>query len=423
MHLRRNVRNCAWGDPCWNVGRLVGVALLCGGCSWFSWLPWVDDKKDPDAPAELTTYKSEVKVERVWGATIGKGLGKQFMHMVPGVLSDHVFAADAYGYVEARERFKGKKLWSAQIGDDGKSMFSALNFMDKSDTSFVTGGVGAGEGLVLLGTTHAEVVALSAADGAQRWRAGVSSEVLSAPVTGDGLVYLQTSDGRLVALDAKDGARRWTFDTQVPALTLRGTGSPAFDSGMVLAGFANGKVGAFRAATGEPLWEQRVMLPQGRSELDRIVDVDGSPLITANAIYAASFQGRLSAIRPSDGSVLWERDTSSFVDLAHGYGNIYVVDDDSVITAIDQRTSSVAWEQRALFRRGLSAAAVVGSYLVVGDAEGYLHVLAQGDGRLVGRRKIDGDGIRSRAIVADNMVYLLGNGGKLDALTIKPISK
>ncbi len=363
MHLRRN------------VSRLVCLALLCSGCSWFSWLPWVDKKEDPDAPAELTNYKSEVKIDRLWSASIGKGLGKQFMRMVPGVLSDRVYAADGYGYVEARERFKGKKLWGVQIGNDGKGMFSALNIMDKSDTSFVTGGVGTGEGLVLLGTTHAEVIALSAVDGSQRWRVGVSSEVLSAPVTGDGLVYLQTSDGRLVALDAKDGARRWTFDTQVPALTLRGTGSPAFDSGMVVAGFANGKVGAFRAASGEPLWEQRVMLPQGRSELDRIVDVDGSPLITANAVYAASFQGRLSAIRPADGTVLWERDTSSFVDLAQGYGNIYVVDADSVITAIDQRTSSVSWEQRALFRRGLSAAAVVGGYLVVGDSEGYLHVL------------------------------------------------
>ncbi len=403
--------------------RLVAVALLCGGCSWFAWLPWVDEKEDPDAPAKLTSYKSEVKFERAWRASIGKGLGKQFMHMVPGVLSDRVYAADAYGYVEARERFKGKKLWSTRIGDDGKSMFSSLNFMDKNDTSFVTGGVGAGEGLVLLGTTHAEVVALSAADGSQRWRANVSSEVLSAPVTGDGFVYLQTSDGRLVALDAKDGARRWTFDTQVPALTLRGTGSPAFEAGVVLAGFANGKVGAFRAATGEPLWEQRVMLPQGRSELDRIVDVDGSPLITANAVYAASFQGRLSAIRPSDGAVLWERDTSSYVDLAHGFGHIYVVDDNSVVTAIDQRTSTVAWQQRALFKRGLSAAAVIGNYIVVGDADGYLHVLAQADGHLMGRQKIDDDGIRSRPIVADNLVYCMGNGGKLVAFGIKPIGK
>jgi outer membrane protein assembly factor BamB len=409
MRLRRNL--CA----------LVGVALLSSGCSWFSWLPGVDKKVDPDAPAELTSYKAEVRIDRIWGGSIGQGIGKQFVHLPPGVLADRVFATDGFGYVEARERFKGKKVWSHRIGHDDKGFFSFLNPFDRRDTSFVTGGVGAGEGLVLMGTTHAEVIALSAADGSEKWRVGVSSEVLSAPAAGDGLVFVQTSDGRLVALEAKDGSRRWTFDTQVPVLTLRGTGSPTFSSGVVVAGFANGKIGAFRAASGEPIWEQRVMLPQGRSELERIVDVDGAPLVTANAVYAASFQGHVSAIRPSDGTVLWERDASTYVDVAQGYGNVYVVDDKSVITAIDQRTSSVAWEQRALFKRGLTAVAAVGNYLVVGDSDGFVHVLAQSDGRLVGRRKIDGDGIRSRPIAADDIVYCMGDGGNLVALQIKPV--
>jgi len=357
----------------------------------------------------------------MWGATIGQGLGDQFMHMPPSVLADRVFAADGYGYVEARDRFNGKKLWGVRVGHDEKGFFSFLNIFDRSDTSFVSGGVGSGEGLVLVGTIHAEVIALSAADGSARWRARVSSEVLSAPVTGDGLVYTSTSDGRLVALNANDGKRRWTFDTPVPALTLRGTGSPTFAAGTVFACFANGKVSAFGAATGEPVWEQRVMLPQGRSELDRVVDVDASPLVTANAVYAVTFQGRVSALRPTDGTVLWERDASSYVDLSQGGGNVYVVDADGVITAIDQRTSNVAWEQRALFRRGLTATAAVGDYLVVGDGEGFLHVLAQSDGRLLGRRKIDGAGIRSRAIVAEDIVYCMGNDGKLVALQIKPV--
>ena len=382
-----------------------------------------NEKEDPDAPAKLTSYKSEVKFERAWRASIGKGLGKQFMHMVPGVLSDRVYAADAYGYVEARERFKGKKLWSTRIGDDGKNLFSSLNFMDKNDTSSVSRrcrrrrriGVARDDarrgGCVV---RRGRVATL-----ARERRSGVLSE----PVTGDGFVYLQTSDGRLVALDAKDGARRWTFDTQVPALTLRGTGSPAFEAGVVLAGFANGKVGAFRAATGERLSEPTRDVAPGRSELDRIVDVDGSPLITAKRCTRRGFQGQAVGHSSVRRRVLWERDTSSFVDLAHGFGHIYVVDD-SVVTAIDQRTSTVAWQQRALFKRGLRAAgAVIGSYIVVGDAEGFLHVLAQGDGHLMGRQKIDDDGIRSRPIVADNLVYCMGNGGKLVAFGIKPIGK
>ena len=204
-------------------------------------------------------------------------------------------------------------------------------------------------------------------------------------------------------------------------LTLRGTGSPVYAEGIVVAGFANGKVTAFRASTGEPVWDQRVMLPQGRSELDRIVDIDGTPVITPSAVYAASFQGRLSAIRPSDGTVLWEKDASSYVGLSQGAGNVYVVDENSVITAIDQRTSSVAWEQRALFKRGLSGGATVGPYLVVGDEEGFIHVLSQQDGRLLARRKLDGDGIRSQPVVADDIVYCIGNGGDLIAFRIEPV--
>ena len=148
----------------------------------------------------------------------------------------------------------------------------------------------------MIGTTRAEVIALSAADGSEKWRARVSSEVLSVPATGEGLIFVETSDGRLVALDAKDGSRLWTFDTQVPILTLRGTGSPTYDSDVVMAGFSNGKVGAFHATTGEPIWEQRVMLPQGRSELDRIVDVDGGPLITSERDIC----GQLSGARCGD---------------------------------------------------------------------------------------------------------------------------
>ncbi|NJN51393.1 MAG: PQQ-binding-like beta-propeller repeat protein [Gammaproteobacteria bacterium] len=214
---------------------------------------------------------AEVKISREWGATIGDGLGKKYLRLPPAVVADRVIAIDAYGYVEARERFKGKRVWRTTIGEvDNAGVMSSLNVMDRRDPSFVSGGVGAGEGVVLIGTTRAELIALSVVDGSERWRAKVSSETLAPPVTGGGSVFAQTTDGRLVALDAATGAQVWTFDTQVPVLTLRGTGSPAYASGLVFAGFASGKLGAFRAATGEPIWEQRVMLPQGRSELDRM---------------------------------------------------------------------------------------------------------------------------------------------------------
>lgn len=405
------------------VAIVVAASVLAGGCSWFSWLPWVDEKVDPDEPAELTKYEAEVKIDRQWGARIGEGLGKKYLRLSPAVVADRVIAADAYGYVEARDRFKGKRLWRTRIGrPDNDGILSSLNIMDRRDPSFVSGGVGAGEGLVLIGTTRAEMVALSVADGTERWRAKVSSELLAPPVTGAGRIYAQMSDGRLVALDADTGVQAWTFDTQVPVLTLRGTGAPAYSSGAVFAGFANGKIGAFRAATGEPLWEQRVMLPQGRSELDRIVDIDGAPLLTANAIFAASYQGRVKALRPSDGAVMWERETSTSVDLAQGRGHVYVVDSKDVVSALEQRSGNVVWEQRGLYRRKLSSPVTFGDYLAVADGEGYVHVLAQSDGRFLARRKIDGKGISSGMVYADELLYVLGNKGKLAALSIRPIT-
>ena len=401
-----------------NLVAATVLALLASGCSWFSWLPWVgDDEKAKDEPAELVKFKAEVKLNRRWGASIGKGLGKKYVRAAPALLADRIIAADSYGHVEARDRFTGKRLWKARIGKpEGKGFFG---FMSRKDTGFVSGATGAGEGLALIGTTRAEVIALSAADGSEQWRVGVSSEVLAPPAVGDGMVFTHTSDGRLVALSAESGERLWTFDTQAPVLTLRGSSVPMVLGGRVFAGFSNGKVTAFAAETGEPVWEQRITIPQGRSELERIVDVDGSPLMGNAAIFAASYQGRLKALRPADGQVLWERDMSSYLDLAQGLGNVYVIDDKDTVWAIDQRTSDVVWEQPALYKRGLSSPVAFSNYVVVGDSEGYLHVMAQSDGRFLGRRKVDGKGVRSRMVQADGILYCLGNGGKLVALEIE----
>ena len=393
-----------------DVAIVVAASLLTGGCSLFSWLPWVDKTPKPDEPAKLTSYKAQVDIRQRWGASIGSGLGKKYLRLSPYLVADRVVVADAYGNVEARDRFKGKRLWKVRVGRSH----------DKKD-SFLAGGVGGGEGLVLLGTTRAEVIALNVADGKEKWRTQVSSEVLSAPTAGASLAFAAIADGRLVALDVATGQQRWTYDTQVPPLSLRGTAGVVFSPpGIVVTGFANGKVAAVRASTGEALWDQRIMLPQGRSELERIVDVDGTPIVRANAIFAASYQGRVKALRTSDGSVLWEHETSTSVDLAESFGHVYVVNQDDVVTAIDERTADVAWEQKALFRRKLSAPIAFDNYVVVGDADGYIHVLAASDGRLLGREKIDGKGVGSPMRDADGLLYVLGNGGKLAVLSITP---
>ncbi len=401
--------------------RFAAVLALLSvvGCTWFDWVPGIggDKKKeDADKPAALVEFAEEADVVRLWQASVGKGLGRKHLRLSPAILADRIYAADAYGTVAAFDRFTGRNAWRTSVGKPEGG--SGLKFWDRRDPSFVTGGVGAAGGRILVGTTRGEVIALDAADGSTLWRAEASSEVLARPVGAEDIVVVQTADGRVAALDGTDGKSLWTFDTQPPALTLRGTAVPAMRGGLVYAGFATGKVAAFRAENGQTVWEQRVMLPEGRSELGRMVDVDGSPLFLRGVLYAVSFQGRLKAFRATDGAALWEVEMSSFLDLAEGYGQIYVVSDEDVVSAIEQSDATLMWRQEGLKNRRLTSPVAFGNYVVVGDADGYLHVLAQSDGRFVARRKV-GDGLRSGMLVSDNVVYLLTNDGRLNALEIR----
>jgi outer membrane protein assembly factor BamB len=400
---------------------LVLVAGLMSGCAWFSWIPGVGGEEGATAlePAALVRFDEEVRVQRLWARNIGNGLGRKYLQSQPAVAADRIFAADGYGHVEALDRFTGKRLWTTRVGPNPKGGMSRLNFFDRRDPSYVTGGVGAAHGYVLIGTALGEVIALSATDGTEVWRVQVGSEVLAPPVGGARLIFVQTIDGRLLALERNDGSVRWVFDNPVPVLTLRGTATPVFSGGIVYAGFANGMVAAVRAENGEPIWQHRVMLPEGRSELERMVDVDGTPVLSGGILYVASYQGRMKALRASDGSLLWEQEMSTYLDLAEGYGQVYVIDTTDIVQAIDQSSADNVWRQEGLQLRRLTSPVAFSNYVLVGDGDGYVHVLAQSDGRFVGRRKVGGKGLRSRSVVVDGTVYVLTNSGSLQALTVE----
>ena len=399
----------------------VFAGLLLGGCQFFSFLPWVDapeeKDEDKDEPAELVDFEAEAEFDRLWRTKVGRGLGRKYVRLTPAVLADRLYVADAYGHVAALDRFSGKEIWSVTVGEPDDGPF--YEFWDRRDPSFVTGGVGAGDGRILLGTVRGEVIALDAGDGSELWRARVASEVLSPPAAGADVVVAQTADGNLVALEAADGSQRWVFNSQIPLLTLRGTATPRIEGGLVFVGFSDGNVTAVNEADGAPLWKQRIMLPQGRTELDRMVDVDSTPFIGATGLlYAASFQGRLKALRPSDGGMVWEIEASTYLDLAEGYGQVYFVATDDVVAAVGQTSGTVAWRQEALRNRSLTSPLAFGNHLLVGDADGYLHALAQSDGRFLARRKI-GNGLRSPLLHVDGTVYVLANDGNVEALAIK----
>ncbi len=403
------------------ITTLLASSLLAG-CSWFGWLPWVGDGDNEKAklePSELVKFDPEIQVERLWRSGIGEGLGRKYLRLHPALIADLVIGADGYGVVQANDRFSGKRVWRTEIGAVEGGWFSAFDFMDRRDPSFVAGGVGSGAGLVLLGTTNGEVVALDASDGSERWRTELGSEVVAPPVARRDSVFVRTIDGRLLALDVANGDKVWSFDNQVPILTLRGTSPPVVDDDIVYAGFANGKVSAVRSGNGEPIWEHRVMLPEGRSELERMVDADTRPLVSGGAVFVGAYQGRVKSLSRRDGRPRWEQEISTFLNLAEGYGQVYAIDAEDVITAIDQQSGEVVWTQEDFKRRKLTAPTAFSNYVVFGDEEGYLHVIAQRDGRHLGRRKIDGKGLRSAPLVADGTLYVLGNSGRLQAVELE----
>lgn len=352
-------------------------------------------------PAELTDFKEEVVLQKQWSRSIGDGQGKTYNMLVPAVEGNNIYAADVTGVVMSLDRMNGDVEW-------------------KKDLDLpVSGAVGLGYGLVMLGTLQGDVIALDSSTGEEKWRARVNSEVLAPPATNGDVVVVQTQDDRLIGLDADTGNQRWTYDSTPGVLTLRGTGAPLVTNHLAIGGLSTGKVVALDTRNGVPVWEQRVAIPQGRSELERIVDIDGGLLLSGGTLYVASYQGRMAALEMESGRVLWQRDASSYAGVAQGFGSVYVSLASGTVEGVDERSTTSLWSNDALARRQLSAPEVFSSYVAVGDMEGYLHLLSQVDGRFVGRTRVDSDGLRARPLVVGDMIYVFGNSGKLEALTIR----
>jgi outer membrane protein assembly factor BamB len=313
-----------------------------------------------------------------------------------------IYAASANGVVAAHSAIDGDLVWNTNLGVQ------------------ITGGAGIGSGLVFVASEDAKVIALDKNSGDISWSAPVSSEVLSAPNAKDDVVVLQTVDEKLIALSVEDGSQRWTYETTLPALTLRGSSAPVISSsGLVLAGFSNGTLVAVNASDGVWRWEERVAVPEGEYDIDRVIDIDGDLLVDGQRIFASSYQGNLMALDIETGRIVWGLEASSYHGLAQGFGNLYYVDDESQVFAIRDNTDEVVWENFDLKFRPLTAPLSINNYVAVADFEGYVHLLSQIDGRIVGREQIDSNGVRSNLLSANGLLYVYGDSGRLSAYRIE----
>lgn len=378
-----------------NILVLLLATLLVAGCSSKG------DKK-AQQPLALEKLTAEVKLQREWSTSVGVGQGKLWNRLTPAIDGGQLFAADAGGLVVALDRYTGKKNWQRKL--------------KKIE---VSGAVGAGGGQVVLGTLAGEVIALDATTGNDLWRTNIGSEVLAAPAVNDRVVVIQTQDDRLIALDAFTGAQRWIYESTPALLTLRGTSTPVLTDYVVYAGLSTGKIIAVELEHGLPVWEQRIAIPSGRTELERMVDVDGSMVLKDGVLYVSAFNGNAAGLDEQTGRILWQRESSSTGAVAQGYGNAYVSLDSGEIQAVDERSSTVLWRNDNLLRRQPTGLGVLSSYVAAGDIEGYVHLLSQVDGRFVARTRVDSKGIRVRPLVEGGWMYVYGNSGKLVALTIQ----
>lgn len=383
------------------LGLGVCFAMSLSACTILQPIADLFSDDETEQPAELTDLNEEVNLNRRWSVNVGDGQGDYYSQLHPAIDRDMIFAASANGNVVAVNRATGNVAWRV-----------------RSDRT-ISGAVGASNGLVLFGTREAEVVALDQFSGRELWRASVSSEVLSAPQTNGTIVALQTVDGKLIGLDAVTGKQNWIYESTVPALTLRGSSSPVISGNVVISGFSNGMVAAVNASNGFLLWEERVAVPQGRYDIERVIDVDGDLLLAGNTVFASSYQGNLMAFDVQTGRIVWGTEASSYHGMAQGFGNTYYVDDKSQVFAIRNNSEDVVWENKGLRLRRITAPRTIGNYVAVADFEGYLHLLSQIDGHFVGRTRVDNDGVRGNMVADNDTIYVFGNSGRLAAYSFR----
>lgn len=364
--------------------------------TWFA-----DEEVNP--PVELQNIDEEVELRRIWSASIGNGQGSDYFELTPAIDGERIFAASEDGNIYGLELESGDVLWRTRLDDET-----------------VTGGVGAGRGLVLVGTANAEVIAFNQFTGEELWRGAVTSEVLSPPQTNGDVVVAQTVDGKLIALDAGDGARRWIYETTLPALTLRGTNRPVITpQGFVIAGFSNGTLVSVAANDGIWRWEERIAVPEGRYDIERVIDADGDLQLDGNRVLASSYQGNVMAFDIATGRIVWGMEASSYHGLDQGFGNIYYSSEASHVVAVRDNSNDIVWTNEDLEYRALTGPRTVGNYIAVADFEGWLHVISQIDGRIVGRMRVDNDGVRANILADGGRLYVYGNSGTLMALAIQ----
>jgi len=377
-----------------DLAGLFAASMLLSSCGLFG------DKDEELEPKELVKFESTLKIKKLWSTKVGGKSEYLLVGLRPVGDGNLIYAASQDGKVSAIDPDSGKSRWTSELEIE------------------LSAGPDVNEGVVAVASKNGHIVLLDASSGAELWRVYVGGETLAKPLIKGDKVVVQTIDNRLVALARFDGRQRWESKQSMPALTMRGASSPALVGTTVVAGFDNGRLVAFDIDTGDIEWDSMLSMPKGRSDLDRLADIDGAIAIVGQDIYAAGYQGRISSIAAESGQVLWSREISSYEGVAANWNSVYTVKDDGEIIALTRTNGAELWRNDDLLRRDPTLPVPFHTSVVVGDFEGYLHFFSGLDGEALARVRFGSAAISSDPLVVANRLYVQSDDGKLGAFEI-----
>ena len=373
----------------------LAALLIAAGCS---------KDKDVEPPAVLVKFPATLPVKKLWSEGVGGGKKQLVLRLGLGPAADKgmVFAASHKGEVLAASLDTGRHVWVKKL----KMPLSA--------------GPSAALGMVVVGSSKGDIVAMDGATGRELWRSHVNSELLSDPAISEKVVVMRSVDGRLHGFNTHTGKELWSVEQQVPRLSLRGTATPIIVKEVAISGFDNGKVMAISINTGDTVWDTALASPHGRTELDRLVDIDSAVRAVGDNVFATGFQGRTAMLALDSGQIWWGHDMSSYKGLAVDDDNLYVTQADGVVVGLRQRDGSELWRNQKLRMRRLSTPVLTSNAVVVADFQGYVHWLDKTTGELVARERMDKKRITNPPVAVGDTVVVMSDDGKLAAFRATP---
>lgn len=371
---------------------LAALALTVAACSSAR-------RENIQPPAELVDFASTVSVQRIWSRDVGDLGGRPGFRMAPAHRDGRLYVANTKGDL---------LVLDAASGGEIKRFRSERPF---STTPAV------GEGAVAVGTIDGHLVVLDAESGAERFAARLTAEVIATPEIAEGRVFVRSHDGRVSAYALADGTRAWIQETTVPTLSLRGNAPLRYDRGFLLVPQDDGRLVALRADDGTPVWQQQVGLSEGRTDLERLADLDGEIAIADGVVYAVGFEGQAMAIDIAGGTPIWAREVSSATGVALGE-QLFVSAADGTVQSLDRFTGDPRWSQDALLHRWLTTPAIVGGHIAVADVEGYVHWLDPVDGSFAARERVARKPVRAAPLAVGNTVFVTATDGTIAAYRV-----